>query len=188
MNKLTIQCIELTIPPFPPPINMNKLTIQHVELTILNHKHEQVDSMKQDTISMTPLKIVGQSKTIISFHWHTWKHYILGLFYRPQSEFHTLGLMYFIQNIIIYRPFDWCGWRFSTLPWNQWPAQKENMAFCFPMYVCMYVCTKDTNHNLTTRSSMQSGKQDYNGQALKGWCFLSFFCEMDYHISMPTRS
>jgi hypothetical protein len=68
MNKLTIQHVELSIPPFPPPINMNKLTIQHVELTILTHKHEQVDSIKQDTISMTPLKIVGQSKTIIYFY------------------------------------------------------------------------------------------------------------------------
>jgi hypothetical protein len=52
----------------------------------------------------------------------------------------------------------------------------------------MYVCTKDANQNLTTRSSMHPRKQDYKGQALKGWCFLSFFYEMDYHISMPTKS
>jgi hypothetical protein len=55
---------------------------------------------------MTPLKIVGQSKTIISFTDPPGEHYIVGLFSRPQTEFHTLGLMYFIQNIIIYRSFD----------------------------------------------------------------------------------
>jgi len=65
--------------PIPTTHNMNKLTIQHVELTILTHKHEQVDSTKQDTITMTPLKIVGQSKTIIFFYGPTWRALCCGL-------------------------------------------------------------------------------------------------------------
>jgi hypothetical protein len=79
MNKSTIQHIELIIPPFPPPVNMNKLTIQHVELTIPTHKHEHVDSIKQDTITMTPLKNVGQSKTTIAFYGPTWRALYRGL-------------------------------------------------------------------------------------------------------------
>jgi hypothetical protein len=161
VNKSTIQHIELTIPPFPPSINMNNSTIQHIKLTIppfpTTHKHEEVNYttcrvnyshpqtwtswlykaryyFNDTTQNCWPIK---KNYFLLLT---TWKHYILGLFYRTQSEFHTLGLMYFIQNIIIYRPFDWCGWRFSTLPWNQWPAQKKIWLFVsLCMYVCMYV-------------------------------------------------
>jgi hypothetical protein len=187
MNKSTIQHIELTIPPFPPPINMNKLPIQHVELTILTHKHEQVDSTKQDTITMTPLKIVGQSKTIISLYGPTWRALHCGLILQDSKwvSHSWTRVLHPKHNNIQALWLMWVEILHTSL--ESMASSKRKYGFLVPL-VCMYVCTKDTNQNLTTRSSMHPGKQDYNGQALKEWCLLSFFCEIFYHICMPTRS
>ncbi len=175
------------IPPFPPPINMNKLTIQHVELTILTHKHEQVDSTKQDTITMTPLKIVGQSKTIISLYGPTWRALHCGLILQDSKwvSHSWTRVLHPKHNNIQALWLMWVEILHTSL--ESMASSKRKYGFLVPL-VCMYVCTKDTNQNLTTRSSMHPGKQDYNGQALKEWCLLSFFCEIFYHICMPTRS